>query len=123
MIEMMEGICSFCGQIATVRARTKEEADTIATKQCNCDEGGQGRSRMMLKERVREVLLMAENESGMPQMSDENFKLCQDLADRVLSEEIGEVKMTIQGTSVKIKRTKHGVSFSREQKKTQEAVC
>lgn len=120
---MMEGICKYCGQISAVNAETKEEADAIATKQCNCDEGNTGRNRMMLRERVRAVLFAAENESGMPRMSDESFELCQDLADRVLCGELGEVKLTIQGTGIKIKRTKHGVSFSREQKKTQEAVC
>ena len=40
-----EGVCEFCGQVQTVQADTKEEADRIATMKCNCDEAEAYRRR------------------------------------------------------------------------------
>lgn len=33
------GVCSGCGQTKMVKAQTQEEADRIATEECDCPEG------------------------------------------------------------------------------------
>lgn len=37
-MEVMQGVCEYCGQVQNVRALDQTQADQIASDNCNCPE-------------------------------------------------------------------------------------
>ncbi len=58
MKEMKEiiGTCAGCGQTKVVHARTRKEADEIATQECSCKEGEQIRRINEIDKRLGELI-------------------------------------------------------------------
>ena len=54
--EIMTGVCTGCGQTKAVRAETQEEADMIATSECDCAKGERIRKKRELDQRLSELI-------------------------------------------------------------------
>ena len=84
----LEGACRFCGQIQAVEADSQEEANRIATLNCNCDEAEAYRRKEDLMEIINQTCRDLPKESGFDSMPESQVH-----AIRVIGELVADGKL------------------------------
>lgn len=106
-----EGICRYCGSIVSVIAKSQEEADVIASKECGCEGGVLEAKREKLLENITEVCL---NGRAMRTMNEREIKVTQMIANQIFEETITSITIGFEhsniriwgaGEKIKVKRT------------------
>lgn len=98
------GVCSGCGQTKMVKAQTQEEADRIATEECDCPEGELTRRKKEFDDRLQELISETAPEYGWePAKSQEIFERIQELGHIVCEGGIESAVIRIDKTTLKIK--------------------
>lgn len=111
MKEEMKGVCPFCGQEAFVEAETQEEADLKAAQSCKCDNS------------VKRIYLLGQNiekltgpeicKFNMEALPEETTEALKDIGSLCVVGEIEAVTVRVPDSTIKIRRTKRGISVSR----------
>lgn len=130
-INVMMGVCRFCGQALSVHAETQEEADARATLHCRCPGALQAKRVTEIirdaKDKAEDLLGEVGEADGFVPVEDENVRALIDAAiERAAFGDLREAAFQITGHgAVKIKRTDKGgvkIERSRTLKRSEETV-
>jgi len=103
-----EGICKFCGQVQTVQADSQEEANMIATLNCNCSGSEEYRRKQDLAELINETCELVLPETGFVKMSDEQLEALHQIATMLASGIINKVTLDIADSRCVMSEHKDG---------------
>ncbi len=99
----MIGVCMGCGQTKTVKAKDQEEADAVATEECNCPAGEQIRKAKELDQRLSKLIGEEAPEYGWEAASSaEVFGVISAIGHLVAEGSIESVGIRIDKTNLKI---------------------
>ena len=99
----MIGVCMGCGQTKTVKAKDQEEADAVATEECNCPAGEQIRKTKELDQRLSELIGEEAPEYGWEAAkSKEIFEAVKKIGHIIADGGIEAVNIRIDKTMLKI---------------------
>jgi hypothetical protein len=130
-INVMMGVCRFCGQALSVHAETQEEADARATLHCRCPGALQAKRVTEIirdaKDKADDLLGEIGEADGFVPVTDDNVRALIDAAiERAAYGDLREAAFQITGHgAVKIKRTDKGgvkIERSRTLKRSEETV-
>ena len=107
-MKSIEGVCKFCGQVQTVQADSKAEADRIATLNCNCDDAAAYRSREDLMALIDSTCQDLPEDCGFTNMSVGQIKAMHELGDMVADGFIMKATVDIADSRCMINRKKDG---------------
>ena len=107
-MKSIDGVCKFCGQVQTVQADTKEEADRIATLNCNCDDAEAFRRREDLMTLIDSTCQDLPEDCGFANMSIGQVKALHDLGEMVADGHIMKATVDIADSRCMINRKKDG---------------
>ena len=103
-----EGICKFCGQVQTVQADSQEEANMIATLNCNCDDAEAYRRREDLMTLINSTCQDLPEDCGFVNMSVGQIKALKDLGGMVADGFVMKATVDIADSRCMINRKKDG---------------
>ena len=107
-MKRIEGACRFCGQIQTVEAEDRADADRIATLNCNCDDAAAYRSREDLMALIDSTCQDLPEDCGFTNMSLGQIKAMHELGDMVADGFIMKATVDIADSRCMINRKKDG---------------
>ena len=107
-MKQMEGACRFCGQIQTVQAESKEEANRVATLNCNCDEAEAYRRREELMTLIDSTCVDLPEDCAFVNMSVGQVNALRDLGSMVADGFIMKATIDIAVSRCMINRKKDG---------------
>lgn len=111
------GTCAGCGQTKVVHARTRKEADEIATQECSCKEGEQIRRINEIDKRLGELIGEEAPEYGWePAGSVQTLEAIKEIAHIIAAGGIESAGIRINKTNLKI--GSRGGKISIERSKT-----
>ena len=100
----MLGVCQGCGQTKMAKAQTQEEADRIATQDCDCPAGELMRRKKEFDDRLNELIGETAPDNGWePAKSKEVFERIQELGHIIIEGGIESAVIRIDKTTLKIK--------------------
>lgn len=113
-MEVMQGVCEYCGQVQNVRALDQTQADQIASENCNCPE-----SKLIQKKKqvFKDIEEISQGNAYAPQLGYKTVELLKLAAEEVIKTglnsatfKVGPSTINIKETSSKIKVTRRDVS-------------
>lgn len=107
-MKRIEGACRFCGQVQTVEAEDRADADRIATLNCNCDDAAAYRSREDLMALIDSTCQDLPEDCGFTNMSVGQIKAMHELGDMVADGFIMKATVDIADSRCMINRKKDG---------------
>ena len=107
-MKMHEGECRFCGQKQEIMAAHQEEADEIATLNCNCSGSEEYRRKQDLAELINETCELVSPETGFVKMSDEQLEVLHQIAAMLASGIISKVTLDIADSRCVMSEHKDG---------------
>lgn len=102
------GACRFCGQVQTIVAGRQEEADEIATLNCNCDDAEAYRRRKDLMTLIDSTCQDLPEDCGFVNMSVGQIKALRDLGGMVADGFVMKATVDIADSRCMINRKKDG---------------
>lgn len=100
----MLGVCHGCGQTKMVKASSQEEADRIATEECDCPAGELQRRKKEFDERLSELIGETAPEYGWEAaQSKETYEAIRKIGHIIAEGEIESAMIRIDKTNLKIK--------------------
>lgn len=113
-MEVMQGVCEYCGQVQNVRALDQTEADQIASDNCNCPESKLVQKKKRVFEDIEEI---SQGNAYAPPLGYKTVELLKLAAEEVIKTglssatfKVGQSTINIKETSSKIKVTRRDVS-------------
>lgn len=114
MAETMTGTCKYCGQVQNVRAFTEQEADIIASDNCDCSESKLAQKKKQVFADIEEI---SKGNLNAPTLSYEVVELLKFAAEKIIKNnlnsstfKLGSCTITIKETTSKIKVTRKDVT-------------
>lgn len=107
-MKVHEGECRFCGQKQEVMAAHQEEANEIATLNCNCSGSEEYRRKQDLAELIKETCELVSPETGFVKMSDEQLEVLYQIATMLAGGIISKVTLDIADSRCVMSEHKDG---------------
>ena len=120
-MKVHKGECRFCGQTQEVMATHQEEADEIATFNCNCSGSEEYRRKQDLAELINETCELVSPETGFVKMSDEQLEALHQIATMLAGGIISKVTLDIADSRCVMSEHKDG-SFTFKRNKVLQLV-
>lgn len=102
-IETLTGTCQFCGQTKLLQAYDQEQADRMATENCDCPGGKIAKREKLVTERLNELIGEEAPDNGWDPVSREAYDLILELAFLVVEGKMESAAIRIDRTNLKIR--------------------
>ena len=109
----MTGVCKYCGQTRIVKAESQEEADAVATLNCNCPGGELEQKKKHVEEQLDELIGELAPDNGWDPVKPEVFVTIKKLAFLITENKISSCAMRVDDTNLKISRSKGKINIER----------
>lgn len=107
-MKTLEGVCKFCGQVQNVHASSQEDANRIATLQCNCDEAEAYRRKEDLMELINQTCMDLPKESGFESMPEKQVSAIRAIGVLVADRDLEKATIDVADSHCVIGRHKDG---------------
>ena len=111
MKEKMKGVCMFCGQEAFVEAETQEEANIKAAQECKCDNSA--KRSYLLGQNIEKLTGPEICKFNMDALPEETKDALKAIGSICVVGDIEAITVRVPDSTIKIRKTKKGISVSR----------
>lgn len=112
-MESYTGICKHCGQTQIVKAESQEDANERTTLECSCPGGELERTKKHVREQLDVLIGELAPDNGWDPVRPEVFETIKAMADRIAENLISSCAMRVDGTNLKISRSKDKINIER----------
>ena len=112
-MESYTGTCTYCGLTQIVTAASAEDADARVALECNCPGGELERKKKHVREQLDVLIGELAPDNGWDPVRPEVFEAINAVADRIAENLISSCAMRVDGTNLKISRSKDKINIER----------
>lgn len=117
-MEIMQGVCEYCGQVQNVRAFNQVEADQIASDNCTCPESRLKQKKKQVFKNIEEV---SQGNAYAPSLGHKTIELLKLAAEEVITTGLSSVTFKVGSSTITIKETGSKIKVMRKDVSTTSA--
>lgn len=117
-MEIMQGVCDYCGQVQNVRALDQIHADQLASENCNCPESKVARKKEQVFKDIEEV---SQGNAYAPSLGHKTIELLKLAAEEVITTGLSSVTFKVESSTITIKETGSKIKTMRKDVSTTSA--
>lgn len=119
-MELMNGICPYCGQVIAVKAMDQQDADLKAADECNCEKAARAR-RYKGANSYLQQLIAGEycRAAGFVELSEKQIQLASLALESVCKDGVPSVQINLEDLALKIAAKAEGKIAVTRTKKVQ----